>query len=73
VEKVVKEVFARLGGVDIFINNVGGSSAPNGGTLALTDDDWQQTFNAIFVHRCPLRAGISIPDAASRSLHREML
>ncbi len=46
VEKVVKEVFARLGGVDILINNVGGSSAPSGGALALTYEDWQQTFNA---------------------------
>jgi NAD(P)-dependent dehydrogenase (short-subunit alcohol dehydrogenase family) len=46
VEKVVKEVFARLGGVDILINNVGGSSAPSGGVLALSDEDWQQTFNA---------------------------
>ncbi|MEH1924830.1 SDR family oxidoreductase [Nostoc sp.] len=46
VEKVVKEVLARLGGVDILINNVGGSSAPSGGALVLTDDDWQQTFNA---------------------------
>ena len=46
VEKVVKEVLARLGGVDILVNNVGGSSAPSGGALALSDDDWQQTFNA---------------------------
>lgn len=46
VQKVVKEVFARLGGVDILINNVGGSSAPSGGVLALSDEDWQQTFNA---------------------------
>ena len=45
VAKVVKEVFARLGDLDILINNVGGSSAPGGGALALTDDDWQQTFN----------------------------
>src|SRR5260221_2720337 len=45
-EKVVKEVLARLGGVDILINNVGGSSAPSGGALALSDEDWQQTFNA---------------------------
>src|SRR6476661_5649656 len=33
-------------GVDILINNVGGSSAPSGGALALSDEDWQQTFNA---------------------------
>ncbi|PYJ54519.1 MAG: short-chain dehydrogenase, partial [Verrucomicrobia bacterium] len=46
VEKVVKEVLARLGGLDILINNVGGSSAPSGGALALGDEDWQQTFNA---------------------------
>lgn len=44
--KVVREVLARLGGVDILINNVGGSSAPSGGALALSDDDWQQTFSA---------------------------
>jgi len=31
--------------VDILINNVGGSSAPSGGALALTDDDWQRTFD----------------------------
>ena len=45
VEKVVKEVFARFDGVDILINNVGGSSAPSGGALVLSDDDWQQAFN----------------------------
>lgn len=45
VDKVVKGVLARLGGVDILINNVGGSSAPSGGALVLSDDDWQQTFN----------------------------
>src|SRR4030095_13414997 len=42
---VVKEVLARFGGLDILINNVGGSSAPSGGVLALSDDDWQQAFN----------------------------
>jgi NAD(P)-dependent dehydrogenase (short-subunit alcohol dehydrogenase family) len=45
VQTVVKEVLARLGTVDILINNVGGSSAPSGGALALSDDDWQQAFN----------------------------
>lgn len=45
VQRVVREVLARLGGVDILINNVGGSSAPSGGALVLNDDDWQQAFN----------------------------
>jgi NAD(P)-dependent dehydrogenase (short-subunit alcohol dehydrogenase family) len=45
VDKVVKEVLTRFDGVDILINNVGGSSAPRGGVLALSDEDWQQTFN----------------------------
>lgn len=40
-QKVVREVLERLGGVDILINNVGGSSSPGGGYAALTDNDWQ--------------------------------
>ena len=45
-EHIVKEVRARLGGLDILVNNVGGSTTPGGGSLALTDEHWQQTFNA---------------------------
>ena len=45
VDKVVREVLDRFGGVDILINNVGGSSAPSGGVLALGDEDWQDTIN----------------------------
>ena len=45
VQTVVREVLARFGGLDILINNVGGSSAPSGGALALSDDDWQQAVN----------------------------
>ncbi len=45
VDRVVKEVFERVGGIDILINNVGGSSAPGGGALALDDDEWQHVFN----------------------------
>ena len=45
VDKVVKEAMGRFGGLDILINSVGGSSAPGGGVLALTDDDWQDELN----------------------------
>jgi NAD(P)-dependent dehydrogenase (short-subunit alcohol dehydrogenase family) len=45
IQIVVKDVLARLGGLDILINSVGGSSSPSGGALVLSDDDWQQAFN----------------------------
>lgn len=34
-----------LGGIDIIVNNVGGSSAPTGGVLALNDKDWMEAIN----------------------------
>jgi NAD(P)-dependent dehydrogenase (short-subunit alcohol dehydrogenase family) len=43
-DHVIKTTLERLGGLDILINNLGGSSAPAGGALALTDDIWQQEF-----------------------------
>jgi NAD(P)-dependent dehydrogenase (short-subunit alcohol dehydrogenase family) len=43
-EHVIKTTFDRLGGLDILINSVGGSSAPSGGALALSDEIWQQEF-----------------------------
>src|SRR5882672_11003206 len=43
-DHIIKTTFERLGGLDILINSVGGSSAPGGGVLALTDDIWQQEF-----------------------------
>lgn len=44
-EQVISFVRDRLNGVDILVNNVGGSSAPGGGFAALTDDDWQAALN----------------------------
>jgi NAD(P)-dependent dehydrogenase (short-subunit alcohol dehydrogenase family) len=45
VEQVIEAVMDRLGGLDILIHNVGGSAAPGGGALALSDSDWQQAFD----------------------------
>ena len=45
VEKVVSEVLDGMGGIEILINNVGGSSAPSGGFAVLTDDDWQEAIS----------------------------
>jgi len=35
----------RLGGIDILVNVVGGSSAPGGGFAVLTDDEWEAAIN----------------------------
>lgn len=45
VDRVIRETLDRLGGIDILINSVGGSSAPGGGALVLNDDHWQQAFD----------------------------
>lgn len=45
IDQVVKATMDRLGGLDILIHNVGGSAAPGGGALALSDDDWQHAFD----------------------------
>jgi NAD(P)-dependent dehydrogenase (short-subunit alcohol dehydrogenase family) len=43
-DHIIKSTLDRFGGLDILINSVGGSSAPGGGVLALTDKIWQQEF-----------------------------
>ena len=45
VKYVVENVLASIGTVDILVNNVGGTSAPNGGALALDDSHWHQALN----------------------------
>ncbi len=48
VEAVVAAVQRELGGLDILVNVLGGSSAPSGGFAALDDDEWDKEFNLNF-------------------------
>src|SRR5437762_8598522 len=43
--KVINEILDRFHGIDIIIHNVGGSSAPSGGFITVTDEIWQQNIN----------------------------
>jgi NAD(P)-dependent dehydrogenase (short-subunit alcohol dehydrogenase family) len=45
VARVAQAAVARLGGVDVVVHNVGGSSAPGGGYAALSDDEWLAALN----------------------------
>ncbi len=42
---VAAAALARLGGIDILVNVVGGSSAPGGGFAALSDAEWERELN----------------------------
>ena len=44
-DTIVDAVNARLGGVDIIVHVVGGSSAPAGGFAVLRDEEWNNAFN----------------------------
>lgn len=44
VRSVVDTVQRELGGLDILVNVLGGSSAPSGGFAALTDEEWEKEF-----------------------------
>lgn len=45
-QKVIEEVKTIFGKLDILINNLGSSETPGGGFEVLTDEDWEQTFQA---------------------------
>jgi NAD(P)-dependent dehydrogenase (short-subunit alcohol dehydrogenase family) len=45
VQLVVDRLLTAWGGIDILVNNVGGSDAPSGGFRVLTDDHWQKALN----------------------------
>src|SRR5258706_3646852 len=43
--RVIREMLDRFQGVDIIVHNVGGSSAPSGGFVSVTDELWQHAIN----------------------------
>ncbi|WP_449394396.1 SDR family oxidoreductase [Devosia riboflavina] len=48
VQTVVDAVHQELGGLDILVNVLGGSSAPSGGFAALDDTEWDKEFDLNF-------------------------
>ncbi len=42
-QKVVDEILAKYGRLDILVNNLGGSETQGGGFAVLSDEDWEQT------------------------------
>ncbi|MCA0231432.1 MAG: SDR family oxidoreductase [Bacteroidetes bacterium] len=45
-KKIVNEVLAKYGRLDILVNSLGGSETPGGGFAVLSDDDWEQTLQS---------------------------
>ncbi len=66
-DHIIKTTFERLGGLDILINSVGGSSAPGGGVLALNDEIWQQEFELNLFSAVRLDRGFLPPMLKQRS------
>jgi NAD(P)-dependent dehydrogenase (short-subunit alcohol dehydrogenase family) len=58
VDHVIHELQSRFNGVDILINNAGGSSAPNGGFAALNDQDWEDGINTNLLAAVRLDRGL---------------
>jgi NAD(P)-dependent dehydrogenase (short-subunit alcohol dehydrogenase family) len=54
----VREALARLEGIDILVNNLGGSQAPAGGFTALTDEDWARELDTNLLAAVRLDRGL---------------
>jgi len=44
-QTVIDTAFEKLGGIDIVINIIGGSTAPGGGFVVLSDSEWESALN----------------------------
>ena len=54
----VPEALQRVGGVDILVNNLGGSDAPAGGFATLSEDDWAGELNTNLLAAVRLDRGL---------------
>ena len=54
IRQLADRILSEWGGIDVLVNCVGGSDAPNGGYAALTDEDWQKALamNLLAAVRC---------------------
>ncbi|GAB3994226.1 SDR family oxidoreductase [Spirosoma daeguense] len=64
-QKVIDEVLGTFGHLDILINNMGGSETPGGGFAALSDEDWESTFQTNLLAPVRLDRGL-LPDMLNR-------
>jgi NAD(P)-dependent dehydrogenase (short-subunit alcohol dehydrogenase family) len=65
-QHVIDEIKKTYGGVDILINNMGGSETPGGGFQALTDTDWEDTIQTNLLAPVRLDKGL-IPRMLEKS------
>src|SRR5438067_10249867 len=62
---VADAVRQRLGGIDVIVHVVGGSSAPVGGFAVLDDGEWYRALELNSVPRGPAGSSVAAPDARS--------
>lgn len=66
-ERVARETLAHLGGIDILVNVLGGSTAPGGGFAVLSDDEWRRERRRRIWPSASPRRQVLTTRAASRS------
>jgi NAD(P)-dependent dehydrogenase (short-subunit alcohol dehydrogenase family) len=64
-QAVIRETLDRFGNVDIIVHAVGGSSAPSGGFITVTDELWQQALDENLLPAVRLDRGL-LPSMIAR-------